>query len=113
MVACVEEVLQCGQTLLLLYIICTHWIRHEADTLPFPSCNQRARSDFYTTADKAYKIVVAVPTNNKLAFSPPAFLGWSFVSLASGRLSGSDLSAGRSRVGASEMEGSIVRCFML
>lgn len=93
--------------------ICTHRIRHEANTLPFPFYNQRPRSDFHTASDKAYKIVVAVPTNSRLAFSPPAFLGWSFVSLALGRLSGSGLSAGRSRVGASEVEGSIVRCFIL
>ena len=58
-------------------------------------------------------MVVAVPTNNKLAFSPPALLGWSFVSLASGRLSGSFLPLGRSLVGGTEVLGSIVRCFIV
>ena len=57
-------------------------------------------------------MVVAVPTNNKLAFSPPALLGWTLVSLASGRVSGSLAPVGRSRVGGSEVLGSRVRCFI-
>ena len=61
----------------------------------------------------SYKIVVAVPTKSKLAFSPPALPGCSFVSLASGRLAGNCAPGGRSRVGASELLGSIVRCFIV
>jgi len=60
-----------------------------------------------------YSIVVAVPTKNRLAFSPPALLGWSFVSLASGSWAGGFAPAGRSRVGGSETLGSRVRCFMI
>lgn len=33
---------------------------------------------------RAYRIVVAVPTKNRLAFSPPPLVGWSLVELASG-----------------------------
>lgn len=57
-----------------------------------------------------YRIVVAVPTKSKLAFSPPAFLGWTLVSLASGSELGSLAPAGRSRVGGCAVEGSMVRC---
>ncbi len=58
-------------------------------------------------------MVVAVPTNNKLAFSSPALLGWSFVSLASGKDFGSSFPLGRSRVGARDALGSTVRSFMV
>ena len=62
-----------------------------------------------------YKTTVAVPTNNNLAFSPPApFLpGWVFVSLAAGSESGTSLLGARSRVGAWGWEGSRVRCFIV
>ena len=62
---------------------------------------------------ESYKIVVAVPTKSRLAFSSPALLGCSLVSLASGRLVGNCAPGGRSRVGASELLGSIVRCFIV
>ena len=80
---------------------------------PSHSLSLRQQKVKYTSDKKqTYKIVVAVPTKRRLAFSPPALLGWTLVSLASGRWVGSCLSSGRSRVGASEAEGSIVRCFM-
>lgn len=60
-----------------------------------------------------HKTVVAVPTNNNLAFSPPALLGWIFVSLASGRESGTSALGGRSLVAGCALLGSRVRCFII
>lgn len=60
-----------------------------------------------------HKTVVAVPTNNNLAFSPPALLGWIFVSLASGRESGTSALGGRSLVVGCALLGSRVRCFII
>lgn len=53
---------------------------------------------FHKYRGNTYKIVVAVPTNNNCAFSPPALLGCSFVALAAGRESGTVALVARSRV---------------
>ena len=59
------------------------------------------------------KIVVAVPTKNRDAFS---FLseprGCTLTSFASGRLSGNDLPDGRSRFGGCTWDGSIIKCLI-
>ena len=60
-----------------------------------------------------YNIVVAVPTNNSCAFSPPALVGWNFVALASGRESGNVAPVGRSLVAGCAWVGSRVRCFIV
>ena len=57
--------------------------------------------------------MVAVPTKNRLAFSPPAFRGWSFVSFAFGRDSLNWRVDEKSRVGGMAILGSIVRRFMI
>lgn len=58
------------------------------------------------------RIVVAVPTKKREAFvvESGAFVGWILVSLASGRVVGTD---GLSLVGGPEEEGLSVRCFMV
>ena len=53
-----------------------------------------------------YKIVVAVPTKKRLAFSPPALEGWTFVSFAPGSDGGADMCVGMSRVGGAPLDGS-------
>jgi hypothetical protein len=60
----------------------------------------------------AYRIVVAVPTKNRLAFSPPALVGWSLVELASGSVEARGSARSWSRVGCSARRGLIVRCFI-
>ena len=89
-------------------------IGHQANTLPFSALHL----DFLFPHDRvhckgSYSIVVAVPTKSRLAFSSPALLGCTLVSLASGRLAGNCAPGGKSRVGASELLGSIVRCFIV
>jgi hypothetical protein len=60
----------------------------------------------------AYKIVVAVPTKNRLAFSPPDFEGCTLTSFAGGRCSGRVFPGEKSRVGGCSAFGSIVRDFI-
>lgn len=50
-------------------------------------------------------MVVAVPTKKRLAFSPPALDGWTFVSFAPGSDVGADICVGMSRVGGAPMDG--------
>jgi hypothetical protein len=57
-------------------------------------------------------MVVAVPTKNKLAFSSPALVGWSFVALAFGSDDAKGSARLWSRVGCSDARGLIVRCFI-
>jgi hypothetical protein len=57
----------------------------------------------------AYKIVVAVPTRNRLAFSPLDFEGWTLTSIGRGRCSGR---GGKPQVGACSAFGPIVRAFI-
>lgn len=61
---------------------------------------------------KPHNIVVAVPMKVKLAFSSPAFVGWTLVSFATGSELESFVPAGWSRVGGLGFEGSIEMCFM-
>lgn len=59
-------------------------------------------------------MTVAVPTNISLAFSSsPELEGWTFVSLASGRESGTVAPGGRSLVAGWVWVGSMVRCFIV
>lgn len=53
-----------------------YWVCHQANTLPFSMVDFSSRSyQIHKTLKVPYKIVVAVPTNSRLAFSPPALLG--------------------------------------
>lgn len=60
----------------------------------------------------AYKIVVAVLTRNRLAFSPLDFEGWTLTSIGRGRCLGRVLWGGKPRVGACSAFGPIVRTFI-
>lgn len=58
-------------------------------------------------------MVVAVPTNSRVAFSPPALRGCTLVSFASGRDAATSFPKGKSLVGAWGLLGSMVRFFMV
>ncbi len=96
-------------------------IRHNPDSLPFPTIHQNRPSahnniSSYMEGISTYNIVVAVPTNKKLALfssSLPSLFGWVFICLASGKQSGKVLDWGWSRVGGRAVEGLRVKCFML
>ena len=68
--------------------------------IPSHSLVRCLSNNTFELENSAYKIIVAVPTNSRLAFSPPALLGCTFVSFASARDGATSFPDGKSLVGA-------------